>query len=306
MQKKIFICFFYILFFSSSIFAFDYDYDSGLLWQIEAPNGKKSQLFGTMHLVDKDMNTVFDLISYQIKQSRMVFIEYTLEQTDALFISEHLVHTKAAISTKLSNQELGKLKKFFQENHIPFDSLKNASPSLIYSYLINPGSISDLQIDFKIADFAHKQKIPVKGLENARDVFEKMLAFDNKFYIFALKNRLSQINTLPSYRKRLKILYFKEDLPGLLFSVHEKNISPEINQAFMNTLINQRNIHMFNRTRKELDKGQVFIAVGAAHLGGEKGLISLLKNAGYKMTRQDLSLSLTPMGTEISPVIKIT
>jgi uncharacterized protein YbaP (TraB family) len=33
-----------------------------------------------------------------------------------------------------------------------------------------------------------------------------------------------------------------------------------------------------------LDEGGVFIAVGALHLSGEKGLVALLREAGYTVT----------------------
>ena len=47
---------------------------------------------------------------------------------------------------------------------------------------------------------------------------------------------------------------------------------------------------MYNNVRREMDKGKVFMAVGAAHLGGEQGLLPLFKKAGYKVTRQDIGL----------------
>jgi uncharacterized protein YbaP (TraB family) len=277
----IIISIFYYLIISVPAFALE----QGLLWQIEAPNGAKSTIFGTMHLIDKDMNRVFNLIAYYVKRSRFVFIEYTLDDTDSIYITNNLINTKTPIKSKLSAQELIKLEKFFSEYHIPFKLLKKSSPSLIYGYLINPGSLNDLQIDFKIADLAKEQNIPVKGLENSRDVFERMLRLDNSFFILALKNALLNIDLLPSYRKKMKSLYFNEDLNGILLSLNEKEINEEANKAFLNTLINERNINMFHAAQAELNKGNAFIAIGAAHLAGEKGLLNLLSNAGYKITR---------------------
>lgn len=48
---------------------------------------------------------------------------------------------------------------------------------------------------------------------------------------------------------------------------------------------------MLNSARADLDKGGVFIAVGAAHLGGEKGLLNLLKKSGYKLKKEELDFS---------------
>ena len=40
---------------------------------------------------------------------------------------------------------------------------------------------------------------------------------------------------------------------------------------------------MANRSEKYLKEHSVFIAVGAAHLPGKKGIIHLLRNKGYKV-----------------------
>lgn len=276
--------FFYSLFFSTAIFGFD----KGLLWQIEAPNGAKSQLFGTMHLIDEDMNTVFEFISSHVKQSRITFIEYTLDETNNVFILNNLIKTKTPIKNRLSDKEFVKLKKIMQDNNLPFESLQNASPSLIYSYLVNPGSINNVQLDFKIGDLALDQGIPLKGLEKAEAVFDRMLALDDSFYISATKNTIHNVDSLVAHIKTIKTFYFEEDLNKILSSIHEKGIDERFNKAHVSSLVNERNINMLNSARAELDKGQVFIAVGAAHLGGEKGLLNLLKNTGYKISRLDV------------------
>lgn len=285
----IILCVFYYLISLELAFGLDH----GLLWQIESPNGKISKVFGTMHLIDKDMNILFNHISHHIKQSRIVFIEYTLDKNDSSSISGKLVNTNRAIETRLSNKELHALKKFLKSNNIPFNFLKNASPSLIYGYLINPKSINNLPIDFMIGDFAVEQNIPVQGLEPAREVFERMLILDDSFFSQALKNTLSHVNLLPSYRKKMKSLYFNEDLIGIINSLTIPEISPKINNNYMKSLINERNLNMFHRAQHELDLGDAFIAVGAAHLGGEQGLLNLLKKAGYKIFRHDIAITLS-------------
>jgi uncharacterized protein YbaP (TraB family) len=46
-------------------------------------------------------------------------------------------------------------------------------------------------------------------------------------------------------------------------------------------LLDDRNERWIPILQKEFKKNSLFIAVGAGHLPGEKGVIQLLRNAGY-------------------------
>ena len=56
-------------------------------------------------------------------------------------------------------------------------------------------------------------------------------------------------------------------------------------EPFLRRLNDERNVTMVNRMAVRLAEGGAFIAVGALHLPGERGLVSLLTQAGYTVTR---------------------
>jgi uncharacterized protein YbaP (TraB family) len=49
------------------------------------------------------------------------------------------------------------------------------------------------------------------------------------------------------------------------------------------TLLDQRNENWIRKLPKVLDSNHTFIAVGAAHLGGKKGLLTLLQAEGFRL-----------------------
>lgn len=290
MLRKVFILiiFFIDLLFSINVFASEYN--EGLLWEIEAPNGAKSHLFGTMHLVCDDADRVFDLVSNQIKNSRMVFIEYDYDKTEESFISQNILNTKISLSDTFSPQEIKKLKILMKKNQISFSSLEHAAPFLVYFYLTNPGSVKSSQIDFKISDLAKKLGIPLNGLESTEAVLSRIISFDNIFFTPILKNAIDNPDYFTLHINKIKALYRSENLNDMLASLNEDSVSTEVNKSFLNSLVYERNMIMFNSVYKEMNEGKVFIAVGAAHLAGEKGLLQLFKKAGYKISRQNLNL----------------
>ena len=57
--------------------------------------------------------------------------------------------------------------------------------------------------------------------------------------------------------------------------------------------IHARNLRMFESLLHQIENKRVFIAVGALHLPGEKGLINLLRMKGYKLAPLDPPFAVT-------------
>jgi uncharacterized protein YbaP (TraB family) len=58
-----------------------------------------------------------------------------------------------------------------------------------------------------------------------------------------------------------------------------------LKDLFNQRLLYERNTRMAERMRPQLEAGSAFVAVGALHLYGEKGLLSLLERDGYRVSR---------------------
>jgi uncharacterized protein len=54
---------------------------------------------------------------------------------------------------------------------------------------------------------------------------------------------------------------------------------------FLDALIDQRNVRMVERMTPRLAAGGALIAVGARHLPGERGILSLLAERGYRISQ---------------------
>ncbi|MEM9932872.1 MAG: TraB/GumN family protein, partial [Bacteroidota bacterium] len=74
-------------------------------------------------------------------------------------------------------------------------------------------------------------------------------------------------------------LYKNEDVEGLYAYTEAYMENPEEIEA----MITNRNESWISRIGEIASDKSTFFGVGAGHLGGEKGLISLLKEAGYEV-----------------------
>jgi uncharacterized protein YbaP (TraB family) len=58
-----------------------------------------------------------------------------------------------------------------------------------------------------------------------------------------------------------------------------------VKALFDQRLLYDRNTRMLERMQPQLKAGNSFVAVGALHLYGDKGLLAQLAREGYKVTR---------------------
>jgi uncharacterized protein len=87
--------------------------------------------------------------------------------------------------------------------------------------------------------------------------------------------------------ERLMAAYLKGDSDNII-KLDEKitggSLPKPLWQKMRQKLLDNRNVVMAERTLKLANQKAVFIAVGASHLAGDKGLIAAYKKAGFKLT----------------------
>lgn len=64
----------------------------------------------------------------------------------------------------------------------------------------------------------------------------------------------------------------------------DKALAQTVIEEFQQRLIDERNLVMRDRALPLIERGGAFIAVGALHLPGDKGLVALIREAGYTVT----------------------
>ena len=104
-----------------------------------------------------------------------------------------------------------------------------------------------------------------------------------------LKHSLNHRDELVALAERTLDAYLTRDLAAI-WELREKFMAryPEIaaHQAVMTKrVVHDRSVVMAFRMQRELRRGAAFIALGALHLYGDKGVLALLEEDGYRSTR---------------------
>ena len=266
-----------------------------LLWEISGNRLKqKSYLFATHHLVPV---TVLDSIPGVYKafnQSKCVIGEIVVNDpmmlnkiaeaaqlpnfiaiTDLLLPAEyHIVDSALQAVTQLKLSALERLKPAMISN-IYLMSLYNRA---------YPTENQNWQLDSFFQQIAEQKKIPIIGLETIEkqiDLLFNSLSLERQSFL--LIGAIKSTQEIEDEIKTINNLYKKGDLNALLSLYQNDTTKYAATQQEQFELLDNRNHEWSKKIPQLIHQKPCFIAVGALHLPGENGLITLLRKAGYRV-----------------------
>jgi uncharacterized protein YbaP (TraB family) len=256
-----------------------------LLWKISGKNLQRpSYLFGTMHVLCEQDAHLSDSLKSVISRCDEVFFEINLD--DMMGMVQSLKYMRMMDNRKLSDLldsgDYHKVRNYFdrQGSILPFTMLERFKPLLISSLIEEDGLDCKVTngMELVIQKEAHQRAKKINGLETAE--FQASL-FDSIPYEQQAKDLVNYIDSMDYYKKstlQLVEVYRNQDLDKI----------DSLTRAGEAGMSNYMDLLLFGRNRKWVDSLQnilpsrsVLVAVGAGHLPGEQGLISLLRKKGY-------------------------
>ncbi len=257
-----------------------------LLWEVSG-NGLKSAsyLFGTFHLMCKDDIHLSEQLKTAMSNSELLYLEMDMDDPSILLGGFMMMNMKEGkkLEDLYSPEDYEKLNVFFKDTlHMPVTMLQRTKPfflaAMLYPKMMPCKSVSG--VEEELMKIAKQQKKEVKGLETLE--FQAAV-FDSIPYEEQAKELLKSIDSMSTYK-----LYFDK-----MIKVYKAQQLQEIENLFKDSefgmenhqdiLLNKRNKNWVTQLKTIMSAGSVFTAVGAGHLVGEEGLISLLKKEGYTL-----------------------
>lgn len=259
---------------------------TGLLWQISKPGLKSSYLLGTIHSNDPRVIKLPPAIHQRFTAADSVTLEMTLGFSNIMksFFSIYLPPEKT-LDRLIDKTEYTRLVKLLNEYGVPEEATKRLKPLATMMILSAPKSPSGVFLDLQLYQQAKAAKKPVYGLETVEEqlaIFD-VLSIDEQ--VMLLKDSIKYLDDMPAILEKLHKLYLQRDLTALLkFNEEYMNQGEyqELVKKLMQKLIDDRNVLMAKRMQPRLSEGNAFIAVGALHLPGDKGILKLLEAQGYR------------------------
>lgn len=256
-----------------------------LLYKIEGQGIQTSYLFGTIHMLPKEDFVLEETVKEAFMSAKQVVLEVDMD--DPSMQMEMLQHVQMkdghSLNEYLSEEEMAKLdERIKKSTGVGISFFKNWLPYMTSTMLIREVIGQDpASFELTFLTMAKENELEVLGLETITDqlnIFHS-IAYDEQAQM--LLGYLESNDKLVSEFAALSETYLAKDVEGMRDLMEMSDTEGGLPT---NLLLDQRNERWIPRMEEIAKEKSTFFAVGAGHLGGDKGVINLLREAGYTIT----------------------
>ncbi len=273
---------------------------TAVFWKIEKPGLDPSHLFGTMHISDERVSVLSPPVSTALTQSKSVLLEIAdmsgNSAAAALTSSRQLAFflDGRTLSSLLPPEDFAIAQEALQRAGVPAMFANLLKPWIVTLVLAGSDCERDKAtagapvLDMKIAEAAKSAGIPVSGLETVDGQLKALADLPEDQQVAMLKAAVKFADRANDLLETTVQFYLQRNLGSIWpfqYALGEQaGLSREAYAGFEQSIVVKRNLNMRNGALPSILKGGAFVAVGALHLSGDKGLVQLLRDAGYTVT----------------------
>jgi hypothetical protein len=254
--------------------------EESLLWRITGDKiSEPSYLFGTIHIICKDDIKINAAEAKAFSEAKKIYLELDLDSPELIEEMQASTRSKTHLKNHISAKGYDEIDDFFSHQlGYSMEAVSMVKPYYLLSYTYKPsiGCENPISIEELLVSEAGFQKKEILGLETLKQQTE---VFDN------LNARKQARLLLRQVRRRHLIRDTYSEILDLYqhgsISLLNKKIVNSPSRRLNRKLLRKRNQAWIDNLTEVLPNQSNFIAVGAAHLGGRKGLVNQLRKDGY-------------------------
>jgi len=266
-----------------------------LLWRIEGDN--PSYLYGSIHVGKEEILTLPDVVMNAIDEVDVVYTEVKFDeetQTQTLYLS--LLPADQTLESILPQDIANSLKSYLNTKDLSIISFNSFKIWVVVTTLLrieHPEYFLKPSLDQYVWNIAIDKGKDTNGLETVEEQIGIFDSLSLEEQIQLLNDSLTDLKgDLIDGEDPMDILinaYLEGDLETFQeIEYQDYNISDPLYEKLLRKILTDRNYNMTQRISYLITNNpdtQYFFTIGSAHYYGEDGLITLLENEGYNLTR---------------------
>lgn len=265
----------------------------GLLWRIHYPKQPASFLFGTIHVDDKRVKSLNKQVKRRFEEAQTLCLEVLPDRETQVGIGmAMLLPQTQSLDEIIGDALFSDLSLMLHKMGItPIESLR-LKPWAAMVILSRPANDGGYALDEQLYHWGIHQYKKLCALETLQEQLQVFDELSNQDQVALLKDTMENLPILAKLNEQLISAYLTGNLDEIYRqSLKMDNCDEALSKRLRDALIDKRNARMLERMLPILKQGRAFIAVGALHLPGEKGLLNLLRAEGFVVTPPDLTVS---------------
>jgi uncharacterized protein YbaP (TraB family) len=252
-----------------------------LLYEVKKDGFQTTYLYGTIHLIPDSLFLFTKKLKKIISQSDEIIFEIT-DFSDNETLTKMLksgsnsfdIFTKVQQDSVLNwgaqliDSDTASFRRIF-EYLKPINLLQLPTMKALQEHAVS--------VDLALMKFADEKGIVKSELETVAFQLELLNDLPDSVMAEMILSAMRQSKDTDQLQAKLLHLYQIQDIEGLANLLNESDET----SAFSDDLIGKRNNKWLPKIIEKSKNKSCFVAVGAGHLGGKDGLISLFQQAGF-------------------------
>ena len=260
----------------------------GLLWRVAKEGVAASHIYGTIHVPDPRLAELPAVVRQRFDAATSLMLEFVPDPySRSRFLEAAMFLDRQTLAEKIGAEDFERAVEHLAPIGLPREVVNKLKPWGVLLNLRNPGRAEQgAPLDSQLLELALARRLPLHQIEGVEEQIFTFDEFPMESQIALLKHSLAYRDELLELAERTMEAYLERDLAAI-WRLREQFIArhPGIaaHQAVMTKrVVHDRSVVMAFRMQRELRRGGAFVALGALHLYGDKGVLALLEADGYR------------------------
>ena len=265
-------------------------FSKGVLWRISKDGIAPSYVYGTLHVADPRLAELPAPVRKAFGGARSLVVEYIADGYDrARFLEAATFFDRQRLSEKIGQEDFSRVCDALKPVGLSAEFVNRLKPWGVLLNLRTPGSGEGVAPDAQLYALALQRRMPLFPMEG---VEEQVFVFDEfpmESQVALLKHALAHREELETMSAQTLQAYLARDLAAI-WRIHQEFAGrhPRVadhHALFTKRVVFDRSVVMAFRMQRQIRKGNAFVALGVLHLYGPKGVLALLEQDGYRVSR---------------------
>ena len=275
-------------------------FDEGLFWKISKDGEAIGHIFGTFHSNDERVVDLSPVVRDKLISSYSFSMEafpgaryFNPHWGFKSIINDMTLPTGQSLSDLVGKDVYARIEKLLKKNGVNPERIPRLKPWAAMNELstrkFRTGEKRGDIMDHVLYELAAKNVTDLYQVETLEELMAAYYDFPLDAQIGLLNDRLAAYDSLSGIVEMMTEAYLSENLSGMLKLstrfVSKGSVAKGYDQVYLKHVLYIRNIVMAHYMLAPLRRKNAFIAIGALHLYGEKGVLKLLEDYGYTLQR---------------------